>query len=51
MSLLEIRNLTVEFRTARGILRAVDAVDLDLDEGEVLGVVGDRKSTRLNSSH
>ena len=44
MSLLEIRNLTVEFRTARGILRAVDAVDLDLDEGEVLGVVGESGS-------
>ncbi len=44
MSLLEIRNLTVEFKTARGILRAVDAVDLDLDEGEVLGVVGESGS-------
>ena len=44
MNLLEIRNLTVEFRTARGILRAVDAVDLDLDEGEVLGVVGESGS-------
>jgi oligopeptide/dipeptide ABC transporter ATP-binding protein len=41
MSLLEIENLSVEFPTARGMVRAVDGVSLTLSEGEVLGVVGE----------
>ncbi len=44
MSLLEIRNLSVTFPTAQGALRAVDGLDLDLDEGEVLGIVGESGS-------
>ncbi|MBL8701035.1 MAG: ATP-binding cassette domain-containing protein [Alphaproteobacteria bacterium] len=44
MALLEIRNLSVEFATRRGALRAVDGVDMTLDAGEVLGVVGESGS-------
>ena len=44
MPLLEIENLSVEFPTAAGVLRAVDGVSLRLDEGEVLGVVGESGS-------
>ena len=44
MPLLEIENLTVEFPTSAGVLRAVDGVSLRLDEGEVLGVVGESGS-------
>jgi dipeptide transport system ATP-binding protein len=44
MPLLEIRNLTVEFPTAGGVLRAVDGIDLDVGEGELLGVVGESGS-------
>jgi dipeptide transport system ATP-binding protein len=44
MPLLEIRNLTVEFETARGPLRAVEALDLTLEQGEILGVVGESGS-------
>jgi len=43
-ALLEIRGLTVEFATSRGTLRAVDHVDMDVAEGEVLGVVGESGS-------
>ncbi len=39
--LLSIRGLTVEFRIPRGILRAVDNVDLDIYRGEVLGLAGE----------
>ena len=42
--LLEIRNLSVEFRTAMGPLRAVDGVDLTIEPGEVVGVVGESGS-------
>ena len=44
MALLEIRNLAVEFATARGRFRAVDGVDLTLDAGEILCVVGESGS-------
>jgi dipeptide transport system ATP-binding protein len=44
MALLEIRNLSVEFQTARGPFRAVDGIDLTIDDGEVLGVVGESGS-------
>ena len=44
MSLLEIENLTVEFPTAGGTLRAVDGVDLAVDAGELVAIVGESGS-------
>jgi dipeptide transport system ATP-binding protein len=44
MALIEIRNLSVVFETARGPMRAVEGLDLNLDEGEVLGIVGESGS-------
>ena len=41
MPLLDVRDLTVEFPTRRGTLRALDGVSLALEPGEVLGVVGE----------
>ena len=41
MPLLEIKNLRVEFPTRRGVLLAVDDVSLSIQEGEVLGLVGE----------
>jgi dipeptide transport system ATP-binding protein len=43
-ALLEIRNLVVEFATARGVFRAVDGLDLALDAGSILGIVGESGS-------
>ncbi len=39
--LLEIRDLVTEFRTDRGVVRAVDGVSLAIKQGETLGVVGE----------
>ena len=44
MPLLEVRNLSVEFATSRGTFRAVDGVDVVLDEGEILCIVGESGS-------
>ncbi len=41
MPLLEVQDLTVEFPTRRGTLRALDRVSFAIDAGEVLGVVGE----------
>jgi dipeptide transport system ATP-binding protein len=44
MALLEIRNLSVEFTTAAGPFRAVDGVDITVDQGDVLAIVGESGS-------
>ena len=44
MSLLEIKNLTVEFETSSGLFRAVDGVSLSCDKGEILSIVGESGS-------
>jgi peptide/nickel transport system ATP-binding protein len=41
MSLLEIRGLKTHFKTDDGWLHAVDGVDLAIDAGETVGVVGE----------
>ncbi|MCZ2088708.1 MAG: ABC transporter ATP-binding protein [Burkholderiales bacterium] len=41
MSLLEVRNLIVEFPNRRGTLRALDDVSFEIAPGEILGVVGE----------
>jgi peptide/nickel transport system ATP-binding protein len=48
--LLEVRDLRVEYATAAGSVRAVDGVDMEVREGEFVGVVGESgcgKSTLL----
>jgi len=39
--LLQIRGLKTHFKTDDGMVRAVDGVDLTIDRGETLGVVGE----------
>ncbi len=46
MSLLEIRNLSVEFQTVAGNFRAVDGVDLDINETVLLSSVGESGSAK-----
>ncbi|NVK07282.1 MAG: ABC transporter ATP-binding protein [Marivivens sp.] len=44
MSLLRIRNLSVDFQTSTGRFRAVDGVDQDVDHGDILAIVGESGS-------
>jgi peptide/nickel transport system ATP-binding protein len=41
MSLLDVRDLIVEFPTRRGVLRALDGISFSIEGGEILGVVGE----------
>ncbi|NQV46446.1 MAG: ABC transporter ATP-binding protein [Rhodospirillaceae bacterium] len=44
MSLLDINNLTVEFQTSSGLFRAVDGVDMTVEQGEIVSIVGESGS-------
>ncbi|WP_431282529.1 ABC transporter ATP-binding protein [Humitalea sp. 24SJ18S-53] len=39
--LLSVRDLVVRFRSARGLVHAVDGVSFDVSPGEIVGVVGE----------
>ena len=41
MSLLEVEDLSIRFRTASGFVRAVDRVSFQLERGEMLGIAGE----------
>src|SRR5437870_3121330 len=42
--LLEVKELTVSFRTEDGVVRALDRVSFTVEEGEVVGIVGESGS-------
>ena len=39
--LLAIRDLHLQFRSMRGLVKALDGVDLTVHDGEILGLVGE----------
>ena len=49
--LLDVRDLTVEFATRNGIVRAIDSVSLSVSKGEILGVVGESGSGKSVTSY
>ena len=49
--LLDIQDLTVEFATRRGIVRAVEHINITLAKGETLGIVGESGSGKSVTSY
>jgi ABC-type lipoprotein export system ATPase subunit len=49
--LLDIRNLTVEFATRRGTVRAVQHIDISVAKGETLAIVGESGSGKSVTSY
>src|SRR5215468_3671503 len=49
--LLDVRDLTVEFTTRRGIVKAVSHVDISVAKGEMLGIVGESGSGKSVTSY
>ena len=49
--LLDVRDLTVEFSTRRGIVKAVQHVDISVAKGETLGIVGESGSGKSVTSY
>lgn len=43
-NVLEIKDLSVDFMTVRGIVYAVQGVDLEVKQGEIHGIVGESGS-------
>lgn len=50
MALLEIKNLHTYFETKRGLIKAVDGVDLHVSAGKTLGVVGESGSGKSQTA-
>ncbi|MCD7749720.1 MAG: ABC transporter ATP-binding protein, partial [Oscillospiraceae bacterium] len=50
MSLLEINDLVIEFRTDTGVVHAVNGLDLSIDEGETLGLGGETGAVKTTTA-
>ena len=51
LPLLDVKNLTVEFHTRRGIVRAIEHINVTIEKGETVGIVGESGSGKSVTSY
>jgi peptide/nickel transport system ATP-binding protein len=49
-TLVKINNLSIYFRTLEGKVQALDRINLDLNEGEILGIIGESGSGKSTTA-
>ena len=49
--IVRIEDLVKYYGKGENLVRAVDHTSLTIERGKFTAIIGDRKSTRLNSSH